>query len=73
MYQNLLDKELSTAEKRELCNILNYEMLSNGERHTVAYSIERLIHSVERAFDQPKSEEKLWLPEIEYLKRHEYE
>ena len=71
VFQNMTFCEFTSECKRELCNILNYEMLSGGEHHSVAYSIERLIHSIERSFSQ--GEVDLMLPEIEELKRHEYE
>ena len=73
VFHHLIDEELNSANKRELCNILNYEMVSGGEHHSMAYAIERLVHSLERCFQDDAHEEKLLLPVIEALKRHEYE
>jgi len=70
---NNSDEKLSPSKKRELCNILNYEMISGGEHHSCAYSIERMIHSMERVMESESTDNKLLLPEIESLKRHEYE
>ena len=73
VFHNLLEGELTPSHKRELCNILNYEMVSGGEKHSMAYAIERLVHSLERCFQDADNREKLLLPTIECLKRHEYE
>ena len=72
VFQNIDGESFGKDEKRELCNILNYEMLSGGEKHSMAYSVERLVHSIERAFADG-GEEALLLPVIERLVRHEYE
>ena len=71
VFQNMPNGTFSTADKRELCNILNYEMISNGERHSVAYAIERLIHSLERCMGEKS--DFLLIPYLEELRRHEYE
>lgn len=71
VFQNMPEKSFTSTNKRELCNILNYEMISGGEHHSAAYSIERLIHSLERCFSS--EDDSLLLPSIEKLKRHEYE
>ena len=73
VFHHLIDGELTPSNKRELCNILNYEMVSGDERHSMAYAIERLVHSLERCFYDTENHEKLLLPTIEQLKRHEYE
>ena len=73
VHQHLCDDELTPANKRELCNILNYEMVSGGEHHSMAYAVERLVHSLERCFNDKDNGERLLLPTIETLKRHEYE
>ena len=73
VFHHMEDEELSPSHKRELCNILNYEMLSGGEHHSMAYAIERLVHSFERCLYDDGKQEKLLLPTIEALKRHEYE
>ena len=72
VFHAVLGEEFGTNEKRELCNILNYEMLSGGEHHSAAYSVERLVQSVEWCFSEEGAAE-LLLPEIEKLARHEYE
>jgi len=71
VFQNMPEGNLSPSDKRELCNILNYEMISGKEHHATAYAIERLVHSLERCMGD--KEESLLLPYIEELKRHEYE
>lgn len=73
VFQHLTDEDLTPAHKRELCNILNYETVSGGEHHSMAYAIERLVHSLERCFQDEAHQEKLLLPAIEALRRHEYE
>ena len=73
VFQNQSEEPFSPSQKRELCNILNYETLSGGEHHSCAYTIERMVHSLERFYDSDAAEEPLLLPEIERLKRHEYE
>lgn len=73
VFHHIPEDTLSVADKRELCNILNYEMISGGERHSAAYAIERLVHSMERCFDASLDGAKLMLPDIEQLQRHEYE
>ncbi len=72
VFQNMMGDAFSSKEKRELCNILNYEMISGGERHSAAYAIERLLHSVERCFSEG-SDCDLLLPQIDSLTRHEYD
>ena len=73
VFQKMISSEFSSKEKRELCNILNYELVSGGEHHSAAYAVERLIHSVERSFSEGYEDEKLMLPELEELRRHDYE
>lgn len=63
--------EFDIMTKRELQNILNYEMLSGGERHSMAYAAERFVNSVIASYDSP--DKKLLLPSFGELKRHEYE
>lgn len=72
VFQHLPMDNFSSADKKEICNILNYEILSGGERHSAAYAIERMIHSLERDFDSDNSDG-LLLPELQELRRHEYE
>ncbi|MCQ2429379.1 MAG: type II CRISPR-associated endonuclease Cas1 [Clostridia bacterium] len=62
-----------SKNKLELCNILNYEMISDGERHSMAYAVERFVFSLTRIYEQPGADEHLCLPSVEALCRHEYE
>lgn len=71
VFQNCDFDEFDITTKRELQNILNYEMLSGGEHHTMAYAAERLVNSLIAAYDN--SDKKLLLPTFSELKRHEYE
>lgn len=72
VFQHLPVDDFLSADKREICNILNYELLSGGEHHSAAYAIERMIHSLERDFDS-EDPVGLLLPGLQELKRHEYE
>lgn len=71
VFQNTAGEEFNKETKRELTNILNYELLSGGERHSAAYAIERTVQSLGRCFS--RADETLLLPELTALKRHEYE
>ena len=73
VFQNMTNTEFSTKEKRELCNILNYELVSGDGHHSAAYAVERLIHSIERSFTLGYEADQLLLPKIEELRRHNYE
>ncbi len=68
---NLKDAKLTPSYKRQLYSLLNYEIVSGKERHSVMYSIERLVKSLNSAY-QNKAEE-LILPELCVLKIHTYE
>jgi len=67
------ENELAREEKAELTNLLNYEVISGGEKHSLAYSIERLVHSFERVLQGNENPDELLLPTFSELKRHEYE
>lgn len=67
------NEDLTSGDKRELANILNYEMMSGGERHSAANAAERMIHSLQRAFDETEKSVRLCLPVFDGLRRHEYE
>ena len=71
VFQNVGKEEFNVTTKREICNILNYELLSGEELHSAAYAVERLVHSLERCFEDKS--ESLVLPVLCELKRHEYE
>ena len=66
-----LDIPFDKNVKRELINILNYEMEYNGEKHSVAYAIELTVQSIGKNFTGEK--EHLNLPVLRDLKIHEYE
>ena len=57
--------------KRGLYNLLNVDMLSGGQRHSVAYSAERLVQSFMRCCQQTTKE--LMPPKLVALKQHTYE
>lgn len=63
--------ELIPENKRQLFNCLNLEMLSGGQRHSTAYAMERLVHSLARSLD--RGEAALLLPGLLDLKQHSYE
>ena len=71
VFQNCDFESFDITAKRELQNILNYEMLSGGEHHTVAYAAERLINSLVTSYSE--GENTLILPTFCDVKRHEYE
>lgn len=71
VFQNRFGEELDAAGKRELFNILNYEMLMGKEHHSAAYAAEKSVQSLGRCFQNEK--ESLQLPSLCHLKRHEYE
>jgi len=75
VFQNVKEKgekDLSPALKNELTNILNYEVISGSERHSMAYAIERLVHSLEWCLDNGQNAKSLLLPSFDQLARHEY-
>lgn len=65
------EDSLSTAGKRLLFNCLNLDVISGGQRHSLAYAAERLVQSLGRAFGSGRAE--LILPELTELKQHSYE
>jgi CRISPR-associated protein Cas1 len=72
--QYFVDKkedDLSTELKKQLYNIVNYDLLSDNEIHSTSYAIERFIMSLQRCFLDSKIE--LILPKLLPLKIHEYE
>lgn len=56
---------LSTALKGQLVNLLNVDILSAGQHHSVSYAIERLVQSLRT--------QKLLLPKLIEYKQHTYE
>lgn len=66
------EKDLLTTEmKRNLYNLLNVDVLSGGQRHSVAYAAEKLVQSFMRCCQQTTKE--LMLPKLVALKQHTYE
>lgn len=63
--------ELSPPIKRLLFNSLNLDILSGKQHHSVSYSIERLVQSLSKSFENKK--DCLCLPELIELKQHSYE
>ena len=57
--------------KRNLYNLLNVNIISGGQRHSVAYAVERLVQSFMRCCQQATKE--LMLPKLVALKQHTYE
>lgn len=64
-------QELTPAIKRNLFNCLNLQILSDGQKHSVSYAMERLVQSLGKAITQ--KEKALLLPELLELKQHKYE
>ncbi len=62
---------LTPERKRLLFNCLNLDILSGGQRHSVAYAMERLVQSLSRGLEKPEG--KLCLPELLPLRQHSYE
>ena len=65
------DTELTPENKRLLFNCLNLDILSGGQRHSVAYATERLVQSLARSLE--RNEPGLLLPELVELRQHSYE
>ncbi len=65
------DDLLTPDRKRLLFNCLNLEILSGGQRHSVAYAMERLVRSLGSALSEKST--LLCLPQLLDLKQHSYE
>lgn len=65
------EDELTPNKKRLLFNCLNLNVLSGGQRHAAAYSIDRLVQSLSRSLDDKTAQ--LLLPELLDLEQHRYE
>lgn len=59
------DAALTTALKGQLVNLLNADILSGGQHHSVSYAIERLVQSLRAP--------RLTLPKLVEYKQHTYE
>jgi len=62
---------LTPVTKRNLYNLLNVDVKSGGQRHSIAYAAERLVQSFVRCCQKVTKE--LMLPELVALKQHVYE
>lgn len=71
VYKKCLDVDFDRGIRMGMANILNYEMLYNGQKHSVSYAIELMIQSLGKNFSQEA--EHLLLPELKDLVLHEYE
>ena len=65
------DTELTQQMKRMLFNVLNLDIISGGQHHSVAYAVERLVHSLSRSLFDGKAA--LCLPELIDIQQHKYE
>jgi CRISPR-associated protein Cas1 len=64
-------EELTPKIKQGIFNLLNCNVLSDGQVHTVSYGIERMVKSLSNCFINDG--EKLVLPELMPLEQHLYE
>ncbi len=64
-------EELCPEHKRLLFNCLNLDILSGGQRHSVAYAMERAVQSLRHSVSQ--NENALVLPRLLPLNQHRYE
>ena len=65
------DDDLTAANKRELFNCLNLEVLSGGQRHSVSYAVERAVMSLGRALNDKDTP--MLLPRLLEMNMHRYE
>lgn len=57
--------------KKEICNLMNCDVNSGGERHSVTYAVERMVASFGKSLYSGEAE--LLLPYLLPLKLHDYE
>ena len=70
--RHVFERDALTPEtKRMLFSLLSMDVLSGGQRHSVAYAMERLVQSLGRSLEEKAPA--LLLPELQELKLHEYE
>lgn len=65
------DDELTPDKKRLLFNCLNLDIASGGQKHSVAYAMERAVQSLQRSMN--RGENGLVLPVLLPLNQHRYE
>ena len=72
VYQ-LFDEQtpLTPANKQQLFNCLNLDILSGKQHHSVSYAIERCVQSLSRSLSE--GENRMLMPELTELKQHRYE
>ena len=71
VYKKCCGTPFDKSSRMGIANILNYEMIYNGQKHSVAYAIELTVQSFGKKL--AGEAENLVLPEIDGLKLHEYE
>jgi len=62
---------IQSVYKKEICNLMNADVLSGGERHSVTHSVERMISSFAKSLYSGEAD--LQLPQLLPLFMHEYE
>ncbi len=65
------EKELNSELKHHLFNILNHDILSGEQHHSIAYAIERMVQSYTRCIRNSKQQ--LLLPQLLAVAQHQYE
>lgn len=70
-FESSPDGELSSADKRILFQILNFDMDVDGERHSITNCVEKLVISYSGVMNEKRLE--LWLPKLIPLQVHRYE
>lgn len=65
------DVGLNTSVKGQLFDLLNADILSGKQHHSVAYAMERQVQSLRKAAETQSAE--LLLPLLQPTKRHQYE
>lgn len=66
------NESLTPILKHQLFNLLNVDILSGNQKHSVAYAAERTIQSLSRCMADYQNN-KLLLPQLLQLKQHNYE
>jgi len=65
------EETLTPYMKQQIFNLLNCSIISESQKHSVAYAIERTVKSLSTCFTNKSGQ--LILPELIQLKQHEYE
>ena len=65
------EEPLTPAGKRILFTVLQLDILSGGQHHSLSYAVTRLVESLARSLRSGKCE--LMLPELLPLAPHRYE